>query len=196
MRTIAFFLEELSAKVMLEGFINAHFKYDPAEFDFRYCVHEGKQDLEKNLERRLKGWLLPDTMFVVIRDQDAGDCVLIKKNLHGKCKAAGRPEAVVRIACHELESFYLGDLAAVAQGLGLRNSVKSKNKAFFREPDMIVQPSKKLEALTKGTYQKIDGSRKIAPFLNPQINRSHSFRVLYKTLCDIFSGNSGHTEGW
>jgi hypothetical protein len=37
MKTVVFFLEEPSAKVMLEGFINAHFRYDPAEFNFRYC---------------------------------------------------------------------------------------------------------------------------------------------------------------
>jgi hypothetical protein len=195
MKTIAFFLEELSAKVMLEGFIKAHFRHNPAEFDFRYCVHEGKQDLEKNLERRLKGWLLPDTIFVIIRDQDAGDCVRIKKILYNKCKKAGRPEAVVRIACHELESFYLGDPAAIERGLGLKNMTKSKGKAFFREPDMVVQPSKRLKTLTKGVYQKIDGSRRIAPFLNPQTNRSHSFGVLYKTLRDILCGNSGHIEG-
>jgi hypothetical protein len=69
MKTVAFFLEEPSAKVMLERFIDTHFTYDPVEFNFRYCVYEGKQDLERNLERRLKGWLLPNTLFVVIRDR-------------------------------------------------------------------------------------------------------------------------------
>jgi hypothetical protein len=130
MKTIAFFLEELSVKIMLEGFINAHFNCDPAEFDFRYCVHEGKQDLERNLERRLKGWLLPNTVFVIIRDQDSGDCTIIKQSLYKKCEDAGHPEAIVRIACHELESFYLGDPAAVEQGLGLKNIAKRRNKVL------------------------------------------------------------------
>jgi hypothetical protein len=191
MKTIAFFLEEPSTKVMLEGFISAHFNHDPDKFDFRYCVHEGKQDLEKNLERRLKGWLLPNTVFVVIRDQDSGDCIVIKQSLYKKCKDAGHPETIVRIACRELESFYLGDPVAVEQGLGLKNIAKSGNKASFRMPDTVDRPSKKLMALTKGRYHKIDGSRKIAPFLNPQINRSHSFKVLYKTLRDILDRDSG-----
>jgi hypothetical protein len=119
---------------------------------------------------------------------------MIKQSLYKKCRDAGHPEAIVRIACHELESFYLGDPAAIEQGLGLKNMVKSKNKAFFREPDMVDQPSKKLMVLTKGGYQKIDGSRKIAPFLNPHVNRSHSFKVLYKTLYDILRCNSGNEK--
>jgi hypothetical protein len=91
MKTIAVFLGDPSAKVMLEGFINAHFNYDPAEFDFRYCVHEGKQDLDKHLKNRIKYWKTPETVFVVMRDQDSGDCLAIKRKLKAECEAAGRP---------------------------------------------------------------------------------------------------------
>jgi hypothetical protein len=38
-------------------------------------------------------------------------------------------------------------------------------------------------------YQKVDGSRRIAPFLNPEINKSHSFKVLYNSLCKILQGS-------
>jgi len=34
------------------------------------CI-EGKQDLEKQLLGTMKGWLVPDAAFVVLRDQDA-----------------------------------------------------------------------------------------------------------------------------
>jgi hypothetical protein len=194
MKTVVFFLEERSAQVMLEGFINARFKYDPAEFDVRYCVHEGKQDLENHLERRLRGWRLPDTLFVVIRDQDSGDCRVIKQKLKEKCEAAGHPEAIVRIACHELESFYLGDPSAIEKGLEIHNIRKHDSRKLFREPDSIDRPSKQLAYITRNKYQKIDGSRKIAPFLNPQTNRSHSFMVLYKTLYAILCRNSGNKK--
>jgi hypothetical protein len=187
MKTIVFFLEELSAKVMLEGFINAHFKYDPAEFDFRYCVHDGKQDLEDHLEKRIKYWKIPETVFVVMRDQDSGDCTVIKRKLKEKCEAAGHPEVIVRIACHELESFYLGDPAAIEKGLEIHSVRKHDRRKLFKKPDSINQPSKQLASITKNKYQKIDGSRKIAPYLNPRINTSKSFNVLYKTLNQLLT---------
>ena len=46
----------------------------------RYIVFQGKQDLEKNLVKRLRGWPLPGFVFVVMRDQGAGDCVTVKKD--------------------------------------------------------------------------------------------------------------------
>lgn len=88
MKTLVFFLEEPSAKEMLEG-IRAMI---PApDIEWRYVVFSGKQDLEKNLVKRLRGWLKPDSLFVVMRDQDAGNCVTIKKRL---ASLAWRPEKV------------------------------------------------------------------------------------------------------
>lgn len=53
----------------------------------------------------------------MLRDKDSGDCVETKNRLAGICRDAGKPNALIRIACHELESWYLGDLSAVEQGL-------------------------------------------------------------------------------
>jgi hypothetical protein len=187
MKTIAFFLEELSAKVMLEGFIKANFPHAAQRFSLQYKVHEGKRDLENHLEKRIKYWKTPETVFVVMRDQDSGDCNVIKRKLEEKCEAAGHPEAIVRIACHELESFYLGDHVAIEKGLEIHNIRKHDRRKLFREPDLIDQPSKQLAYVTKNKYQKIDGSRKIAPYLNPLINTSKSFNVLYKTLNQLLA---------
>jgi hypothetical protein len=189
MKTIAFFLEERSAQVMLEEFIKTHFTVDPAEYNFCYVVHEGKQDLENHLERRLKGWRAPNTVFLIMRDQDSGDCEIIKQKLLKKCSDAGHPDVIIRIACHELESFYLGDPVAVERGLNLTNIVKKNNQKVFRNPDKVDRPSKALEQYTNKNYQKVDGSRRIAPFLNPKINKSHSFNVFYKSLCQILQGS-------
>jgi hypothetical protein len=192
MKTIAFFLEELSAKVMLEGFIKVNFPDADQKFSLQYKVHEGKQDLENHLERRIKYWKTPETIFVVMRDQDSGDCTLIKRKLKEKCKAAGHPEAIVRIACHELESFYLGDPAAIEKGLEIHNIGKHSIRKLFREPDSLDRPSKELAYITGNKYQKVDGSRKIAPFLNPLINTSKSFNVLYKTLNQLLADAMEH----
>jgi hypothetical protein len=143
--------------------------------------------LENHLEMRIKYWKMPETMFVVMRDQDSGYCSVIKRKLKEKCKAAGHPEAIVRIACHELESFYLGDPDAIEKGLEIHNIRKHDRRNLFREPDSIDQPSKKLMYITRNKYQKIDGSGKIAPFLNPLINTSKSFNVLYKTLNQLLA---------
>jgi hypothetical protein len=182
MKTIAFFLEEYSARVFLEGLINTHFAYDPEKLSIQYKVFEGKQDLDKNLKKRLQYWQTPNTTFFVMRDKDSGDCVVIKNGLLKKCNDAGRPDSIVRIACHELESFYLGDLLAVEKGLEQKNLEKLQNKARYREPDNLENPSRVLGQLTKNAYQKIDGSRKIAPFMTPGVNKSHSFKVLYKSI--------------
>jgi hypothetical protein len=191
MKTIAFFLEELSAKVMLEGFIKANFPGADQKFSLQYKVHEGKQDLENHLEMRMKYWKTPETVFVVMRDQDSGDCNVIRRKLKEQCEAAGHPEAIVRIACHELESFYLGDPAAIEKGLEIHNIRKHDRRKLFSEPDLIDQPSKQLVYVTKNKYQKIDGSRKIAPYLNPLINTSKSFNVLYKTLNQLLADTVG-----
>lgn len=71
-------------------------------------VFKGKQDLEKQLVKRLRGWRSPDTKFVVMRDQDAADCHDVKARLVELCRQAGKPETLVRVACRELESFFFG----------------------------------------------------------------------------------------
>ncbi|RWX51044.1 hypothetical protein VU01_12234 [Candidatus Electrothrix marina] len=188
MTTLVFFLEEPSAKEMLLGILP---KILPEHVVPRFIVFEGKQDLEKQLVRKLKLWQLPDSRFIVLRDQDAGDCRKIKENLQKKCKEAGRPDTIVRIACHELESFYLGDLQAVEKGLPMSGLAKRQNQRKFRQPDNLPNPARELTMLTKKNYQKIDGSRAIGRYLNPEDNRSNSFNILIKAVKDIIShGNS------
>lgn len=169
------FLEEPSAKEMLQGLFP---RLLPADVTPIIIPFEGKQDLEKQLVRKLRGWQNPRSVFLVMRDQDAGDCRTIKAKLAALCSEAGKPDAVVRIACRELESFYFGDLAAVEAGLGLRHLVQHKNKAKYRNPDAIGNPAEELEKLTGNAYQKVSGSRAIGPHLNVDQNTSRSFNVL------------------
>lgn len=138
--------------------------------------------MEKQMVRRMRGYRNADAQFIIIRDQDSGDCLVIKTRLKQFCCDAGRPNAVIRIACRELESFYLADLVAVEQGLGITGIAKRQKNQKFRTPDRIGSPSQELTALTKGRYQKIDGSRAIAPHLDLDNTRSHSFRTLVEAL--------------
>jgi len=176
MKCLVCMLEELSAKEMLMGVLS---KILPeGEFDLRFVTFEGKQDLEKQIERKLRSWQRPETFFLVMRDQDAGDCHVIKKSLRAKVLSGGRlRNTCIRIACRELESFYLGDLAAVESGLSVQGLSRLQRK--ISNPDSRTDPSKELEKLTKGKYSKVSGSRAIAPHLRLDgSNNSHSFNVL------------------
>lgn len=176
MKELVFLLEEESAQAMLEGLLP---RLLDEQVVVRFIVFEGKQDLEKQLIRKVRGYRNPEARFIVLRDQDSNpDCIAIKTKLAGLCAEAGRPDALVRIACRELESFYLADLAAVERGLALTGLVKHQNSRKYRSPDYLGTPSKELQALTKGQYQKVGGSRAIGPWLDLANTRSASFRNL------------------
>ncbi len=71
MRTLVVFTEEMSAKVMLESLLP---RMLPQDIHIQCVSFEGKQDLEKQLPIKLRGWRTPDTHFVILRDQDDGNC--------------------------------------------------------------------------------------------------------------------------
>jgi len=160
MNELVFFLEEESAKALLEQIFPLLISSE-SEVHPRFIVFEGKQDLEKQLPKKLRGYLNPRARFIVMRDQDQTDCRKTKRSLKALCAGAGHPQATVRIACRELEAFYLGDLRAVELGLGLSGLSGKQNKAKFREPDRLASPSRELEKLTGRRYQKVAGSAAI-----------------------------------
>ncbi len=175
MRTLVFLLEELSTKEMLSGFLP---RIVPGDVELRFIVFEGKQDLEKQIVRKLRSWMAPNSKFVVIRDQDAAKCEDVKQHLLKRCEESGKTGVLVRIACRELESYYLGDLAAVEAGLEISGISKKQRTAKFRQPDSILNPSTELSRLTNSKYQKVSGSRAIGPHLDSGKNCSHSFNAL------------------
>jgi hypothetical protein len=124
MMNLVFFLEEPSAREMLIGLLPRLINTD--DYVIRYVVFEGKSDLEKNIERKIRAWKQPDTQFVILRDQDSGDCKLIKQGLLSKCKSVHESNVLVRIACRELESWYPGELSAIERGLEIKNLSRNK----------------------------------------------------------------------
>lgn len=150
---------------------------------------EGKQDLEKRLEAKLRGWLAPGSGFLVLRDQDSDDCRAVKARLLAKVRASGKAVTTsrVRIACHELESYYLGDLEAVEKGMGIFRLGTRQNQKRYRDPDNAVSnPKQELQRLTGNRYQEIGGTRAIAPHLLLNgANRSRSFNVLVSAIREL-----------
>jgi hypothetical protein len=176
MRELVFCLEELSAQRFLEGLVP---RLNPNDIPVRYIVFEGKQDLHAQLQRRIRGYRNREASFIILQDQDRyPDCLVVKEELRRLCVSAGRPDAVVRIACRELEAFYWGDLGSVERVLKMPNIAKTMNRAQFRDPDVIVSPATELHKLTKGKYQKVGTSARIGSIINFVSNRSGSFQQL------------------
>lgn len=177
MRELVFLLEEASAKAMLEGLLP---RLLDDRIQVRLITFEGKQDLEKQLPLRLRGYLNPHARFLVLRDQDsAPDCKLVKHRLMHLCESAGRGAvSLVRIACRELETIYLADLKATESALGISGLAKQQSTSKFRQPDRLESPSGELSKMTSGKYQKVGSSRLIGPFLEIANERSATFKNL------------------
>ena len=111
---IIFLLEEPSMQVLLDDWLPRLFPGWMEGEHFQCVPHEGKSDLERSIPRKLAAWRYPGDRFVIVRDADNSDCVDLKARLVALCAKAGRPDTMVRLVCQELESWYLGDLAAVA----------------------------------------------------------------------------------
>jgi len=174
MRTLLVLVEERSAEEFLRGFLP---RILPDDVDVQFRVFEGKQDLDRRLVVQIREWRRPDTLFVVLRDQDASDCVELKQLLVDKCRQAGRDDALIRIACRELEAWYLGDLSSVETALDVTGLQRHQNKQRFRNPDSVVQPSTALRDLTRMKYQKVSGSRALGEVISSDGNQSHSFQA-------------------
>lgn len=184
MITLVCFVEEESAKEML-GIILKNILSN--EITHKIIAFEGKQDLGKQIERKLRCWNTPNSVFLIMRDQDSGDCKVIKQDLLEKVANSGKKTtSVVRIACRELESFYLGDLQAVEDGLKQNNLSKLQNNKKFRDPDRLNNAKEELEKISKGVYQEISGSRSISTHLKLDgSNKSTSFNVLLSGIRDL-----------
>lgn len=120
-------------KVLLEGLLP---RLHPG-LEFLCVPHEGKQDLEKSIPRKLRAWNVAGDRFVVVRDNDGEDCRALKGRLSGLCSTAGHAETLVRLACQELEAWYLGDLHALADAFGCPHVATLAGKAKYRNPDAV-----------------------------------------------------------
>lgn len=160
---------------------------------FQYIVHEGKDDLEKSIPRKLRAWREPGVRFVILRDKDQSNCVSLKNRLLTMCEESGRPDTLVRIACYELEAWYLGDPDALAQAFESERLRSIGSRARFRDPDSVQQPSNALRQLLP-EFQKVSGARKMANFLSRERNTSTSFQVLMSGLDRLYLERCGHAR--
>ena len=143
MNRLVLLLEEESMRVLLHGLLPRLFPGLP----FQWVPHEGKSDLERSIPRKLRGWREPGVRFAVVRDNDGGDCRALKDHLRDLCRAGRREDTLIRIACQELEAWYLGEPDALADAFGREALRGIGQRARFREPDAVARPSEAVERL-------------------------------------------------
>ena len=185
---IVFLLEEPSMKTLLENWLPRLFPGWVCSQHFLCIAHDGKSDLDSSIPRKLKAWQTPGDCFVIVRDNDGADCMAIKARLIQLCAQSKYPDTLVRLVCQELESWYLGDLAALAAALQETKVDTPANRKKFIDPDTWQKPSEQVKHLAPG-FQKISGARAMAAHLNPASNRSRSLQVFVAGLYKL----TGHT---
>ncbi len=149
-------LRGLLPRVMPEGYEGLNWVLIP---------HSGKSDLEASIPRKIRAWQEPGVRFFIIRDQDAAECLEVKRRLAELARDAGRSDTVVRIACRELEAWYFGDLAALATAYETPSVARLAGRRSFRVPDAVVEPSGQLEAHIPA-FGKIDAARRMGKRLS------------------------------
>jgi hypothetical protein len=79
----------------------------------------------------------------------------------------------------------------VEKAFQLNGIARRQNQRKFRNPDALSNAEQELRRLVP-QYQKIAGSREIAPHLKMENNRSHSFGVFLSGVRSLFEAE---TEG-
>jgi len=189
---IIFMLEEPSMAALLEGLLPRLFPGLVKNQHFLCVPHEGKTDLEKSLRIKLRAWREPGVRFVVLRDNDGGDCRNLKTRLSNLCAESGRADTLVRIVCQELEVWYIGDLEALASAFGNSEVKSSAHVKKFTNPDAILKPSNEVQRLIP-EFQKVSGARAMSETLSAERNRSPSFRIFMSGLGRIIT-EIGHIQ--
>ena len=173
MGRVVFLLEEYSMKALLDGLLPRLFP----ELIFLCVPHDGKGDLEKSIPRKLRGWREPGVRFVVVRDNDRGDCLVLKRHLRELCAVQPEHDFLIRIACQELEAWYFGEPDALAKAFRKESLRGIGSRARFRKPDAIAYPARELTKLVP-RYQKVSGARALAGHLTREGNGSPSFQAM------------------
>ena len=185
---LIFLLEEPSIDNVLKTILP---KIIPETVSFICIPHQGKQDLAKSIPNKIKAFkqFSPKTQFIIVHDQDSNDCKELKSDLLEICQRAGTANVMIRIVCHELESWFLGDLAAVEKAYNLKPDTLSKKQdnKKYRNPDRLSTAKQELKNLVKEYYAGTH-SRKIAPHMSLTENKSQSFQVFIKGIHKVLGG--------
>jgi hypothetical protein len=194
-------LEEPSAEAFLQTIFPSIL---PPPVTWNPVIFQGKADLLRNLEPRLKGyhkWIPDDWRIVVLIDEDRQDCHTLKQQMEAAAFKAGfatktNPQRGVfkvinRIAVEELEAWLFGDIQALVEAYpGVSPNLGAK--ARFRQPDTIAGGTwEALEQILQqagyygGGLPKIEAAREVGQRMKLARNTSKSFKHFVAALAAL-----------
>jgi hypothetical protein len=140
--------------------------------------HQGKQDLKKSIPIKMRAFsrYKKTVRVIIIHDQDFSDCKTLKAELQKLAETISGVPSLVRIACRELEAWYLGDMDALEAIYPQFKASRYKSWSLFRNPDSCnaTYELRKLIPL----FQKGFASREITKYFDLNDNKSASFNHL------------------
>lgn len=163
---------------------------DPYRLDGNCFIrtHEGKQHLKKSIKGKVRAYPnFPSSVkLIIIQDQDSNDCKRLKNDLTDLVRRHNQPiPLLIRIACRELENWYLGDLSAVQSLYPKSNAIRHKNKARYRNSDNI-PGANEIKRLVGRDFTKTNCATNIGQYMDLHKNNSVSFQNFlngFKTFC-------------
>ena len=193
-RSVDFLVEEPSTEKALRGFLP---KIIPQEVIWDIKNLGCKSRLLAELPKRLTGYanMLKagmDKRVVILVDRDDEDCEKLKKQLEKMAKEAGlatkkhplkgRWQVVTRIACEELEAWFLGDPEALCQAYPKIPAGYITGQKY-RAPDEIkggtweaAEYLLQKHGYFKGGLGKISFAQTVSPLLDESRSQSPSFK--------------------
>ncbi len=188
---VVLLVEEESMRVALEVLLPTALP----GVDAQIIAFQGKPDLLRKLPGRLAG-LRYDVPYgvriAILLDRDNDDCHELVRDLRGVVENAGltvnraasrRGDVLCRVACEELEAWFLGDVEALCAAYpSIPRSLA--DRALFRDPDAV--PGGTWERLHRvlqdaGYYRerfpKTEVAAAVAHEMRIDRNRSRSFQV-------------------
>ena len=167
--SMALFLAQILPQILPEGYILGQNVF--------LRSHQGKSDLKKSIPKKLavfSNWHTP-AKVIIIHDQDSSDCKLLKQQLLDLCTYRNACPVLIRIACRELENWYLGDMVALESLYPKFKAHQHQDKAKYRQVDRVFG-SEELEREIPG-FIKGHAARNIAQHMTDlSANRSESFQ--------------------
>lgn len=177
--TLVVLTEEESMEVVLRQLLP---RMGLIEGSFQIVTFDGVRDLEQSLVRRVKAWRDPNARFLIIRDNDSGDCQQRKRRLLALLEQTNRAgHAKIRIVMQQLEAWFLGDKnALISAGLigGARiPSTVRGDPSRHRVPADVIRHLKR-------DYGKVTGARLVAPYLSlePGVNTASCFHTTLQAI--------------